>query len=85
MFLFRLAVWWCSWLHSGWPSWIWGSWSQSEAWWPCCQHGPAEGACGTARRRVGGVVYLAIVNMWGREDGRPTDDDGDEEIGICDM
>ena len=45
-------------------------WSQSEAWWSCCQHRPAGGACGTARRRVR-VAYLKsrppslLLLMWG--------------------
>jgi len=56
VFVFGLAFGWCSWLHSGWPLWIWGSWSQSDAWWPCCQHGPAGCACGTARKGVQGSI-----------------------------
>ena len=55
VFVFRLAFWWCSWSHLGWLSWIWSSWSQSEAWWLSYQHGPG-GACGAARRRVKGSV-----------------------------
>ena len=56
VFLFGLAFWQCSWSYSGWPSWIWCSWSRSEVWWPCRQHGPAGGACEPAKRKVRGSV-----------------------------
>jgi hypothetical protein len=91
VFLFGLAFWQCSWSYSGWPSWIWYSWSRSEVWSPCRQHGPAGGACEPAR----GAAYLEsrpssllLLLTWRgvRGDGQPTDDGGgDEERRMCDV